>query len=54
MAIEMLHDVPDPIGILRTMRTLAGPSGTVLVVDERTSEPPSSPGSPPAKTAMSG
>ena len=24
MAIEMLHDVPDPVGILRTMRTLAG------------------------------
>ena len=38
MAIEMLHDVPDPVGILRTMRTLAGPSGTVLVVDERTEE----------------
>jgi 2-polyprenyl-3-methyl-5-hydroxy-6-metoxy-1,4-benzoquinol methylase len=36
MAIEMLHDVPDPIGILRTMRTLAGRDGTVLVVDERT------------------
>jgi 2-polyprenyl-3-methyl-5-hydroxy-6-metoxy-1,4-benzoquinol methylase len=36
MAIEMLHDVPDPIGILRTMRSLAGPAGTVLVVDERT------------------
>lgn len=38
MAIEMLHDVPDPVGILRTMQTLAGPSGTVLVVDERTEE----------------
>ena len=38
MAIEMLHDVPDPIGILRTMRSLAGPQGTVLVVDERTEE----------------
>ena len=24
MAIEMLHDVPDPVGILRTMRSLAG------------------------------
>jgi hypothetical protein len=34
----MLHDVPDPVGILRTMRTLAGASGTVLVVDERTEE----------------
>ena len=38
MAIEMLHDVPDPIGILRTMRTLAGDRGAVLVVDERTEE----------------
>ena len=38
MAIEMLHDVPDPVGILRTMRTLAGESGAVLVVDERTEE----------------
>ena len=27
MAIEMLHDVPDPVGILRTMRTLAGSNG---------------------------
>lgn len=38
MAIEMLHDVPDPVGILRTMRKLAGPSGSVLVVDERAEE----------------
>jgi 2-polyprenyl-3-methyl-5-hydroxy-6-metoxy-1,4-benzoquinol methylase len=36
MAIEMLHDVPDPVGILRTMQRLAGDSGAVLVVDERT------------------
>ena len=38
LAIEMLHDVPDPVGILRTMKTLAGASGAVLVVDERTEE----------------
>jgi 2-polyprenyl-3-methyl-5-hydroxy-6-metoxy-1,4-benzoquinol methylase len=38
MAIEMLHDVPDPVGILRTMQSLAGSNGTVLVVDERTEE----------------
>lgn len=36
MAIEMLHDVPDPVGVLRTMRKLAGDQGVVLVVDERT------------------
>ena len=35
LAIEMLHDVPDPVGILRTMRKLAGVHGAVLVVDER-------------------
>ena len=38
MAIEMLHDVPDPVGVLRTMRTLAGSTGAVLVVDERTED----------------
>jgi 2-polyprenyl-3-methyl-5-hydroxy-6-metoxy-1,4-benzoquinol methylase len=38
MAIEMLHDVPDPVGILRTMKKLAGDAGTVLVVDERTED----------------
>jgi hypothetical protein len=38
MAIEMLHDVPDPVGILRTMKSLAGASGAVLVVDERTED----------------
>jgi hypothetical protein len=34
----MLHDVPDPVGILRTMKRLAGDDGAVLVVDERTEE----------------
>lgn len=38
MAIEMLHDMPDPVGILRTMKRLAGEQGTVLVVDERAEE----------------
>ena len=38
LAIEMLHDVPDPVGILRTMRTLAGDDGAVLVADERTED----------------
>jgi 2-polyprenyl-3-methyl-5-hydroxy-6-metoxy-1,4-benzoquinol methylase len=35
LAIEMLHDVPDPVGILRTMKQLAGAHGAVLVADER-------------------
>ncbi len=38
MAIEMLHDMPDPVGILRTMKHLAGADGVVLVVDERTED----------------
>ena len=38
MAIEMLHDVPDPVGILCTMQNLAGKDGTVFVADERTEE----------------
>lgn len=38
IAIEMLHDVSDPVAILGAMRGLAGGSGAVLVVDERTAE----------------
>jgi 2-polyprenyl-3-methyl-5-hydroxy-6-metoxy-1,4-benzoquinol methylase len=38
LAIEMLHDVPDPVGVLRTMRRLAGDTGAVVVADERTED----------------
>jgi 2-polyprenyl-3-methyl-5-hydroxy-6-metoxy-1,4-benzoquinol methylase len=38
MAIEMLHDVPDPVGILQTMKKLAGAEGVVFVADERTED----------------
>jgi hypothetical protein len=38
MAVEMIHDMPDPVSVLRTMRTLAADDGTVLVVDERTED----------------
>ncbi len=31
----MLHDVPDPIAVLTTMRALRAGGGAVLVVDER-------------------
>jgi 2-polyprenyl-3-methyl-5-hydroxy-6-metoxy-1,4-benzoquinol methylase len=34
-AFECLHDVSDPVGVLRAMRGLANETGTVLVVDER-------------------
>lgn len=35
MALECVHDLSDPVGVLRTMRRLAGSEGTVLVMDER-------------------
>ena len=37
-AFECLHDMSDPVSALRTMRRLAGDTGTVLVVDERVGE----------------
>src|SRR5690606_13684208 len=43
-AIEMLHDVPDPVGILATMRALRAPEGAVLVVDERVADVFTAPG----------
>ena len=36
LAIEMIHDVPHPVSVLHTMRTLASRDAAVLVVDERT------------------
>lgn len=37
-AFECIHDLPDPVGVLATMRSLAEPSGVVLVMDERVPE----------------
>lgn len=34
-ALECIHDMSDPVGVLRAMRGLAGEKGSVLVVDER-------------------
>ena len=34
-AFECLHDMADPVGVLRTMRSLLNEHGVVLVVDER-------------------
>jgi 2-polyprenyl-3-methyl-5-hydroxy-6-metoxy-1,4-benzoquinol methylase len=38
VAFECIHDMADPVGGLRAMKHLAGPTGTVLVVDERVGE----------------
>ncbi|MEO1061903.1 MAG: class I SAM-dependent methyltransferase [Actinomycetota bacterium] len=34
-AFECIHDMPDPVGVLATMRQLVKPGGTVIVMDER-------------------
>ena len=34
LAIECIHDMSDPVSVLRTMRRLVGTGGTALVVDE--------------------
>jgi 2-polyprenyl-3-methyl-5-hydroxy-6-metoxy-1,4-benzoquinol methylase len=38
IALECVHDMSDPVAALRTMRRLAKPGGTVLVVDERVAD----------------
>jgi len=35
IALECIHDLSDPISVLRTMRELAAGQGTVIVMDER-------------------
>jgi SAM-dependent methyltransferase len=37
-AFECIHDMPDPVSALRTMKRLAGDDGQVVVMDERVSE----------------
>jgi SAM-dependent methyltransferase len=43
-AFECIHDMPDPVGVLSTMRRIAEPDGVVLVVDERVAETFTAPG----------
>ncbi len=43
-AFECVHDLSDPVGVLAAMRSLAGPRGTVLVMDERVAETFAAPG----------
>jgi 2-polyprenyl-3-methyl-5-hydroxy-6-metoxy-1,4-benzoquinol methylase len=38
MALECVHDMSDPVGVLRTMRAMAGAQGAVLIADERVGE----------------
>ncbi|MGH2615757.1 MAG: class I SAM-dependent methyltransferase [Thermomicrobiales bacterium] len=35
LAVECIHDMSDPVGVLGAMRRLVGPGGTVMIVDER-------------------
>jgi SAM-dependent methyltransferase len=37
-AFECIHDMPDPVSVLRTMRGLAKPGGAVIVMDERVAD----------------
>lgn len=35
MALECIHDLPDPVSVLKAMHRLAGDDGAVIVMDER-------------------
>lgn len=37
-AFECLHDMPDPVSVLRAMRAMLAPGGACLVMDERVAE----------------
>jgi 2-polyprenyl-3-methyl-5-hydroxy-6-metoxy-1,4-benzoquinol methylase len=37
-AFECIHDMPDPVSVLATMKSLARPGGAVIVMDERTND----------------
>ena len=43
-AFECIHDLPDPVGVLRSARRMVKPGGTVLVMDERVPEEFTGPG----------
>lgn len=38
MAFECIHDMPDPVAALKTMRRLTKSGGTVFIMDERTGD----------------
>ena len=35
LALECIHDMPDPVSVLASMRRMVAPGGTVIVMDER-------------------
>jgi SAM-dependent methyltransferase len=43
-AVECVHDLPDPVGVLAALRRLVRPGGTVLVLDEAVAEEFTAPG----------
>ncbi len=43
-AFECVHDMSDPVSVLRSMRRLVSPNGTVLVMDEKVAEEFTAPG----------
>lgn len=45
-AFECIHDLPDPVGVLRAARRMVRPGGTVLVMDERVPDDFTGPGDP--------
>jgi 2-polyprenyl-3-methyl-5-hydroxy-6-metoxy-1,4-benzoquinol methylase len=44
LAFECIHDLPDPVSVLASMRELAGDGGAVVVMDERVAETFAAPG----------
>jgi SAM-dependent methyltransferase len=44
LAIECVHDMSDPVSVLRSMRRLVAEGGTVLIVDERVADQFTAPG----------
>jgi 2-polyprenyl-3-methyl-5-hydroxy-6-metoxy-1,4-benzoquinol methylase len=44
LALECIHDMPDPVSVLAAMRRLAEPDGVVLVMDENVAETFTAPG----------
>lgn len=43
-AYECIHDMPHPVPVLQTMRSMAGPAGVVLVMDENVQHEFAAPG----------